>query len=126
MATYSITVAASAARTATGETNPIHHRARSRGVHLVLDITAASGTAPTLDVKVQRYDETSGKYVDLPSAQFAQKTTTGTDDLIIYPGIAETANRSVSDCITETWKVIWTVTGTTPSFTFSIGARYIY
>ena len=125
MAGKEFTVAASAARTVTGQTDgPMNHD-NARGVHLVLDITAASGTTPTLDVKVQRWDKESAKYVDLPSGAFVQKTTTGTDDLIIYPGVAETANRSVSDAMSENWRAVWTIGGTTPSFTFSIGGCYI-
>lgn len=97
----------------------------NRGVHLVLDVTAASGTTPTLDVKIQRKDPTSGKYVDLPGGAFAQKTGTGTDDLTIYPGIAETNNRSVSDVIGGIYRAVCTLGGTTPSFTFSLAGFVI-
>lgn len=95
------------------------------GLHAVLDITAASGTTPTLDVKLQRKDRASGKYVDLPGASFAQKTTTGTDDLTVYPGIAETANRSVSDVLAETYRWVAVIAGTTPSFTFTLAGSLI-
>jgi len=114
----------SAARTATGNSGAFDSPADARGVLLTLSITVASGTTPTLDIKVRRVDAL-GIAVDLPSGAFAQKTATGTDDLIIYPGVAETANRSVSDCIGDSWQIVWTIGGTTPSFTFSIGATYI-
>lgn len=117
-------VFASAARTSTANSSDFENRT-SRGVRLFLDITAASGTTPTLDVKVQSKDTETGKYVDLPGGAFAQKTTTGTDDLVIYPGVAETANRSVSDVLSRDWRVVATIAGTTPSFTFSIGACYL-
>lgn len=125
MAAREITIAASAARTTSGDSGTLVNREGFPGIHIVLDITAASGTSPTLDVKVQRFDPASQKWVDLPGGAFAQKTTAGTDDLIIYPGVAETANRSVSDAIAETYKVVWTIAGTTPSFTFSLGAAYV-
>ncbi len=115
---------ASAERTATGNSQGFDTPADARGVLLTLSITAASGTTPTLDIKVRRVDAL-GIAVDLPSGSFVQKTTTGTDDLIIYPGVAETTNRSVSDCIGDSWQIVWTIGGTTPSFTFSIGATYI-
>lgn len=120
-----LTIAASAARTATGNSGALHNDIHAKGIHLVLDITAASGTTPTLDVKVQRYDHVSNQYVDLVGGAFAQKTTTGVDDLVIYPGIAETANRSVSDVLNEDLRVVWTIAGTTPSFTFSVGGVLI-
>ena len=120
-----VTVFASAARAATANSDTKHNEGGFVGVHLTLDITAASGTTPTLDVKVQRFDALSGKWVDLTSGAFAQKTATGTSDLTIYPGIAETANLSVSDVLGATWRAVATIGGTTPSFTFSLGACYI-
>lgn len=124
MANNKVTIAASAARTTSSDSGALQN-ASAKGILITLDITAASGTTPTLDVKVQRYDATSAKYVDLPGAAFAQKTGTGTDDLVIYPGIGETANRSVSDVLGEDYKVVWTIAGTTPSFTFTLGAQFI-
>lgn len=125
MATREVTVFASAARTATANSNAETTPDGYKGVVLVLDITAASGTSPTLDVKIQRYDHAGAKWVDLVGGAFAQKTTTGTSDLTIYPGIAETANVSVSDVLSETWRAVATIAGTTPSFTFTLGACYI-
>lgn len=124
MSTKEITLHASAAETATGGV-AFRNDTGAKGIHLVLDVTAVSGTTPTLDVKLQRFDAASGKYVDLASAAFAQKTATGTSDLTIYPGIAETANVSVSDVLSENLKIVWTLGGTTPSFTFTLGATLL-
>lgn len=122
------TVHASAAETATANGSfmqiPADLADRVRGVILSLDITAASGTTPTLDIKVQRHNVLGADFIDLPSAAFAQKTATGTDDLIVYPGIAETANRSVSD-ICRDFRLVYTIGGTTPSFTFSIQGEWL-
>lgn len=118
------TVLASAVRTSTANSDDQVNRF-ARGVRLYLDVTAASGTTPTLDVKVQTKDPVSSTYIDLPGAAFSQKTTTGSDDLTIYPGVAETANETVSDALSRTWRVVATIGGTTPSFTFSVGAAYI-
>lgn len=114
------TILASAARTETA-TGADQTNDAWRGVILTLDITVWNAT--TLDVKVQTKDPTSGKYVDLPGAAFAQKSGTGTDTLTIYPGIAETANRSVSDVLSATWRVVGTQVGT--SATYSVGACYM-
>jgi hypothetical protein len=122
---YKVVVAPSLARTVTGNSGVLQNWTLSRGLVLILDITAASGTTPTLDVKVQRLDAVSGKAIDIPGAAFAQKTTTGTDSLVIYPGNTVTANRSISDTIGDDYQVVWTVAGTTPSFTFSIGGTLL-
>lgn len=95
------------------------------GVRLFLDVTASSGTSPTLDVKVQVYNPVVGEFVDLPGAAFAQQTAAGKAILTIYPGIAETANESVSDVIGSEYRVAVTIGGTSPSFTFSVSADYI-
>lgn len=97
-----------------------------RGVWLVLDVTAVSGTTPTLDVKLQRYDNVSNNYVDIPGAAFAQKSAANTSELVVYPGIAETANVSVSDVLTNKWRAVGTVGGSaTPTVTFTLAGSYI-
>jgi len=119
-----VTVFESAARAATANGGDMENRT-GKGVRLFLDITAASGTTPTLDVKIQGKDAISGSYYDIAGAAFAQQTTTGTADLTIYPGVAETANVSVSDIIPRDWRAVATIGGTTPSFTFSLGAAVV-
>jgi len=123
-ANHEVIVLGSAARTVTLN-SPDQENPACRGVRLYLDVTAASGTTPTLDVKVQTKDPASGTYADLPGAVFTQKTAVSFDDLTIYPGIAETANETVSDALSATWRLVATIGGGTPSFTFSVGAAYI-
>lgn len=120
-----VTIAASAARTTSSNSGTLSNDIKAKGIHIVLDISAASGTTPTLDVTLERFDQVAAKWVAMPGAAFAQKTGTGTDDLTIYPGIAETANRSVSDVLTEDYRLAWTIGGTTPSFTFTLGGVLI-
>ena len=116
-----ITVFSSSARGSSENSSDFLAKSR-KGVRLYLDITAASGSSPTLDLKLQGLDAESGSYFDLAGAAFAQQTGTGSVMLTIYPGIAETANVSVSYYLPETWRVMATIGGSTPSFTFSIGA----
>ena len=98
----------------------------AKGVLLFLDVTAVSGTSPTLDVKLQAKDPVTNSYVDIPGAAFSQKTGVSTDSLTVYPGVAETANRSVSDVIPLTWRAVATVGGSvTPTATASLGVAYI-
>lgn len=74
-----------------------------RGIILYLDVDAVTGLTPTLDVKLQAVSP-NGDFVDVPSAAFAQKTGAGTDSLVVYPGVAETANRSVSDVLPRVFR----------------------
>lgn len=118
-------VFSSVARGTGAENSPDQRTQDHRGIRLFLNITAASGVAPTLDIKLQVKDEVSGVYLDLTGASFAQQSTTGALDLVVYPGITSTANRRVSDVIPRTWRAVATVAGTTPSFTFSLTGDYV-
>jgi hypothetical protein len=96
-----------------------------KGLWLALNATEEVGTA-TLDVRLQRYDYTSGQYVDIPDAALAQVTATGTTEFTIYPGIAETANVSVSDHVSDVVRARATIGGTsTPSFAYSLAGRWL-
>lgn len=124
-----IIILPAAARTATITTEPLTNF-QYKGIRLFLNITAASGTNPTLDVKLQELlftnDTSSTVWIDITGAAFAQQTSTATLDLAIYPGITSTANRRVSDVLPKTWRVVATIGGTsTPTFTYSLGACYI-
>ena len=97
----------------------------AKGAIFFLEITAKAGTTPTLDIKLQYRDVTSGAFVDIPLAIFAQKVAEASDVLTIYPGIAVIANESVSGVIPKNYRVVCTIGGTTPSFTFSLTADYL-
>ena len=110
------TVFASAARTATVDSDD-QTNANFRGGRLHLDITAVSGTTPTLDITIR---SAGTFFLAIAGAAFAQKTATGQDELVVYPGVAETANESVSDILPRLWDANAVIGGTTPSFTFSL------
>lgn len=99
------TFLASAARTASGESGVIDLGFADEAI-VFLDVTAASGTSPTLDVKIQVADP-NGAYYDL--ASFAQKTAAGRE-------AKQIANFG------QNAKIVYTIGGTTPSFTFSVTA----
>lgn len=120
-----LTLLESAARTSSvnsaDQTNERH-----KGVRLIVDITALSGTSPTLDVKLQGKDPASGDYYDVPGVAFSQLNNTGMTTLLVYPGVAETANESVSDCLPDVWRISTTIGGSaTPTVTYSVGASLI-
>lgn len=93
-----------------------------RGLCVFLNITAVSGTSPTLEVKLQAYNPAANSWDDITGAVFATKTAAGQDMLCVYPGIAEVANKKVSTRVTPIWRVSATVNGTSPSFTFRVMA----
>jgi hypothetical protein len=106
-----VTVLTSAARTANGDTyaTPI---ATDYGsvITFFLDVTDVSGTTPTLDVYIDIQDPVSGEWVN--QDKFPQVTAAGTYALSVYVR----SNR---------YAVRWVLGGTTPSFTFSVGAVII-
>lgn len=72
-------------------------------LRLTLNVTARSGTTPTLDVDVLTCDTEGGTYY--VAGSFAQKTSVTSERKTF------TVDRFV--------KLKWTISGTTPSFTFS-------
>lgn len=97
---------ASAARTATGVGTAFDTQG-ARQFDATLTISAAGGTTPTLDVRLETtVDGTNWHTV----AAFPQKNATGTDAKP-FVGLGEQCR----------WA--WTIAGTTPSFTFAISAK---
>lgn len=115
----------SAARSATFNSQKIENLGDHRGIKLYLDITAVTGTTPTMDIKLQSFDKLSEKWFDIPGAAFAQKTATGQSTLTIYPSVTDTANESVADILPDTWRIVVTLGGTSPVFTFTLGGCLI-
>lgn len=103
------TLLASAARTTSG-TSAEFDSTGFKEVAIYLNVTAASGTTPTLDLKAQSLDPVSGVWMDIPSGALTQKTAAGTELKVLSAGLG---NRM---------RISYTIAGTTPSFTFSLGA----
>jgi hypothetical protein len=121
----SVSVEASSAKTANGNSAAAIVNHNARGVALLVNVTAATGTTPTLVVRVQVQDPVGSGWVDLPGAATASITGTGLTLLTIYPGIAAVANSAINQPLPRNYRLAWVVGGTTPSFTFSVGAQYI-
>lgn len=119
-----VSIEASSAKTVTGVGATITN-ASGRGAIFFLNVSAVAGTAPTLDVRVQVQDPVSATWFDVPGAAFIQRTAISTALLCVSPDVVEAANSKVSYPIPRTYRLAWTIGGTTPSFTFSVGAQYI-
>lgn len=74
---------------------------------MFVDVTAVSGTSPTMDLFIESRDPVSGKY-------FVIDSITG------ITGVSQHVRRLTN--FGDTIRVRWVLGGTSPSFTFSIGA----
>lgn len=108
-------VVSTAARTTTGNSGGINIAATG-GVgreipdtmSLWIDITAASGTTPTLDLTVEwSMDGTNFVTPEVGADSFTQKTTTG-------------QHLKQFTVLAQYYRIVWTIGGTTPSFTFTV------
>ena len=79
-------------------------------VLLVLDSAAGTGTSPTLDVKITNSDASGGTYTDLSGAAFTQVVDAASMQTLVIN--KDSAERYI--------KIVQTITGSSPSFTFSI------
>lgn len=103
-----ITLQSSTARTATGQTTGQTDFQDIARAAFYIDCTAVSGTSPTLDVTVQEFDALGSDWYTVGT--FAQLTTTGNERIAVDPLHGDQI------------RIQYTITGTSPSFTFSVGA----
>lgn len=94
-----------ASATITATTNGDAVDVRHGVLALTLDVSAASGTTPTLDVAIQTRKDSSDSWRAV--AAFAQAT-------------AVVAERKCFSGLDRQVRAVATVAGTTPSFTFSV------
>ncbi len=121
-----VAVETSAARTTTG-VGTTQTNFNARGAFIWVNVTAVTGTTPTLTVRVQWSPDGGTNWLDLDTtnAQTASITATGASVLRIYPGLTTAANAALNSPLPRTWRLAWTITGTTPSFTFAAQATYV-
>lgn len=85
----------------------------ANGAVAILSTSAVLGTSPTLDVKLQ-HSTNDSVWTDVSGGAFVQQTSvTGVKGN--YLTVSGTINRYV--------RVVWTIAGTTPSFTFNVAFR---
>lgn len=77
-------------------------------IALFVNVSAASGASPTMTVKLQESPNGTDWY-DVPSLNTAEFITTGTESVRIAVGTK----------LAEKVKLVWTVGGATPAFTFT-------
>lgn len=101
-----------AARTTTGNGTAVDVQLYDGDLIFILDSAAGTGTTPTLDIKLQSSDTSGGTYTDIAGATFTQVTTSASQQTIT---VSKDENR-------RWFRIVYTISGTTPSFTFSVNA----
>lgn len=99
----------SAAQTATGNSGPLQ-TVDATTLAVDVNVSAATGTTPSMTLNVDRLGADGNWYSVWASSAI---TTAGVTSASIGPGCA------VAAVLTGTVRLRWTITGTTPSFTFS-------
>ncbi len=104
------TIMHDAARTATanGTGRQLGAAAAGQTVHAALHVTAAAGTAPTLDVTVES-DDGAGFASPTTRLSFAQKTAAAGEYLTLAGPVTD-----------DYWRIAWSIGGTNPNFTFTV------
>jgi hypothetical protein len=102
-----LTLVSSGARTANGNGDALEITADALAV--TLEVTAASGTSPTLNVFLEDAPTLNGPWTTL--ATYGQKT-----------GASVEAQRVTNGAFHDYARVRWSIAGTNPSFTFSVRA----
>lgn len=108
---------------AVGANSADYSDARAIGLIVGINITAITGTTPTLTVTVQGKDPHSGTYYTVLAS--AALTAAGYTELVIYPGSTVAANVSVARPIPINWRISTTIGGTTPAVTATVSAQTI-
>ncbi len=103
-----------------GDSGPLLNN-NATGIQVVIGVTAVSGTTPVLTVKLQGKDPVTGAYYDILVS--VGINASGETVLTLFPGAATTANVSVNGFLPAMYRILYTITGTTPSFTFSVAVN---
>lgn len=103
---------ATAAKTSTATSSAIDLLEYDGDILLILDCAAGTGSSPTLDIKLTECATTGGTYTDLSGATFTQVTGSASLQTLVIN--KDSAERFV--------KIVSTIGGSTPSFTFSLNA----
>lgn len=134
-ATEQVTLLASAARTASGNSGTLTVAGELTSATIQLRVTAASGATPTLNVYVQTSYDDGTTWTDLLS--FAQATAAGRWAGSIGPGGAAVASAVATDgalaaasvkaglAISNKIRIAWVTGGVGPSFTFDVAGVFV-
>lgn len=90
------------------------------GATIAINMGAVTGTTPTLTAQVQGSADGGTTWYNIPGAVTASITTGSTVTVLtVYPGVTVAANAAISHPLPRTWRLNYTIGGTTPSFTIT-------
>lgn len=89
------------------------------GAVIAFNIGAVGGTNPTLNIKLQESADGGTTWFDVPGAALPTITASGLYVLTIHPAATPVANSIVAFPLTRTWRAVYTIGGTAPSFTIT-------
>jgi hypothetical protein len=126
-----LTTGDTGAKTATGNGATLTN-VGNKGVQVLLNLGAISGAVPTLVLKLQGSTDGGTSWYDIPGATTASLTASGLYGITVYPGVTVTAGvattgttAAASQVMPRTWRAVWAIGGTTPSFTIT-NVQYNY
>lgn len=99
-------ISASSAKTVTGNSGG-QSVGTGTTIAVLADVTAVSGTAPTMTLSVEWSDDGATWFQADPADTFTALTAVG-------------KKTKFFDIKGTSWRAVWTIQGTTPSFTFSL------
>lgn len=108
---YQVGFLPSAARTTNANSNGVQIQANADTIALLVNVTAASGTTPSMALAVQWSNDGLTWAAADPADVFTAITATG----VVVKTFGVKGNQV---------RLAWTLTGTTPSFTFSADVRW--
>lgn len=113
------------AKVATGNGATVTN-ANAKGVQVVISMGTVTGTTPTFVAKLQGSVDSGTTFYDIPGATTASITATGVYGITVFPGVTAVAGvattgttASVSQTLPRSYRLVWTIGGTTPSFTIT-------
>jgi len=97
----------------------------ARGVTVTIVTSTVSGTTPTLVAQLQYSYDGGTTFVNIPGAATTSITAATTNFIQVYPGVTAVVNQNVNWALPRFWRVIYTISGTTPSYVVNTFASYI-
>jgi hypothetical protein len=115
----SVALDTSAARTASGNGATFTNH-NARGVSFWINVTAVSGTVPTMTIRIQWSPDNGTTWIDMDATNLQTSSITGNGNFVLRlgPGLPAAATLSANQLAPRLMRLAWTIGGTTPSFTF--------
>lgn len=101
-------VVASAARTASGDSGTLRVETPASQLNVAVDVTAVSGTTPTLDIEVEWSTDAGTTFFAADPADSLTQITAATK---VVKQVAPKAPH---------YRLVWTIAGASASFTFAV------